>query len=491
MTTRRTSSARGSKTVITVVAALALAGPIISALLIAAALIDPARWSLLLLIQLIFAIGAVGFLSWWLKTQVFDPLRQLADDSTIIALSNSEHQPGALSPDSIKPINDAVLQLSQELSRARLEMSKAMTLSANEAANLNARLEAIVRDLADGLIICNLAHKVVLMNEAAHLLLGDDLRIGLGRNLGGALDEHQLHLALAELQRRRTEQDGLQSVIEFSCPRANATGAPLHARMSLVLAADQECEGYVLILDAHRAPANEDPMRVHERAVIAPRPEFYDFGLFSTTLESPLLDRALDALPITVFDLETTGLKPSQGDEIVQIAGIRVAQGRVIAAETFDRLVNPGRSIPMASTRIHGITNEMVANHPPIDLALKDFETFAMDSTLAAHNAAFDMKCLSMKAAQTATRFDHPVLDTLLLSMLLNPAQTDHSLDALCRRFSVKIEGRHTALGDAQATAEVLIKFLPLLQERGLSTLRDVIAACSRLYEMKSLQSHF
>ena len=75
--------------------------------------------------------------------------------------------------------------------------------------------------------------------------------------------------------------------------------------------------------------------------------------------------------------------------------------------------------------------------------------------------------------------------------MLLNPAQTDHSLDALCRRFSVTIEGRHTALGDAQATAEVLIKFLPLLQERGLSTLRDVIAACARLYEMRRLQSHF
>ncbi len=213
------------------------------------------------------------------------------------------------------------------------------------------------------------------------------------------------------------------------------------------------------------------------------RPEYYDFDLFQTTDQSSALDdRLLSELSYTVFDTETTGLNPSEGDEIIQIGAARCVNGKLLKQESFEQLVNPGRLIPAATVPIHGITQDMVRGKPLITEVLPAFYTFAQDTVLVAHNAAFDMKFLQLQEKNTGLVFSHPVLDTLLLSAVVHPNQESHRLEAIAERFNVTILGRHTALGDAMVTAEVWLRLIPLLQAMGITTLRQAREAAQKTY---------
>jgi DNA polymerase-3 subunit epsilon len=213
------------------------------------------------------------------------------------------------------------------------------------------------------------------------------------------------------------------------------------------------------------------------------RPEYYDFDLFQATDQSRALDdRLLSELSFTVFDTETTGLNPSEGDEIIQIGAARIVNSKLLRQESFEQLVNPGRLIPAATIPIHGITQDMVKGKPPITEVLPAFYTFAQDTVLVAHNAAFDMKFLQLQERHTGLVFDHPVLDTLLLSAVVHPNQESHRLEAIAERFNITVLGRHTALGDAIVTAEVWLRLLPLLQAMGITTLRQAREAAQKTY---------
>jgi DNA polymerase-3 subunit epsilon len=124
----------------------------------------------------------------------------------------------------------------------------------------------------------------------------------------------------------------------------------------------------------------------------------------------------------------------------------------------------------------------MVRGKPTIGTVLPAFHAFAGDTVLVAHNAAFDMRFLQMKEEQTGVRFDQPVLDTLLLSALVHPSQESHRLEAIAERFNVTIMGRHTAMGDAMVTAEVFLRLLPLLAEKGIHTLGQARDAAQKTY---------
>jgi len=216
------------------------------------------------------------------------------------------------------------------------------------------------------------------------------------------------------------------------------------------------------------------------------RLELYDFDLFDLP-EASLAwqDRRLSDLAYTVFDTETTGFEAAEGDEIVSLGAVRLVNGRLLRHETFDRLVDPRRSVPARSVAVHGITADMLRGQPTLDVVLPLFSRFAEDTVLVGHNVGFDMGFLRLKEVQTGVSFTQPVLDTLLLDAALHPDHERHSLEALAARLGVAVVGRHTALGDAMVTGEVFVRLLPLLQERGFRTLGETLAAARATYQAR------
>ena len=222
------------------------------------------------------------------------------------------------------------------------------------------------------------------------------------------------------------------------------------------------------------------------------RPEFYDFDLLDQPTHAHELDgRPLKSLRYVVFDTETTGLRPSDGDQIIAIAGVPVVDGRVCAEQPFSRLVNPQRKIPRGSVRFHGITDAMVADEAPATVVLPAFRDFVGDAVLVAHNAAFDMKFLKLKEAAGGPVFGQVVLDTLLLSVFLETSSRNHTLEAVAKRMGVTVEGRHTALGDALITARIFVRMLDILEARGVRSLYQAMSASNKMIDVRRRQRAF
>jgi len=213
------------------------------------------------------------------------------------------------------------------------------------------------------------------------------------------------------------------------------------------------------------------------------RPEFYDFNLFDSKDTKPdLLDLNLKEIIYTVFDTETTGLNPDAGDEIISIGAVRIVNNRIVYQDIFEELVDPKRAIPIESYKIHGISYEMLKGKPDIENILPIFKNYTYDTVLLGHNIAFDMKMLKVKEKRTGIKFSNPVLDTLLLSAILHPIHERHDMENIANRLGVNILGRHTALGDAIATAEIFLKLLPILNSNGILTLKDALNASKKTY---------
>jgi DNA polymerase-3 subunit epsilon len=212
------------------------------------------------------------------------------------------------------------------------------------------------------------------------------------------------------------------------------------------------------------------------------RPEYYDFNLFNYQDAGVDLDRKLVTLTYTVFDTETTGLEPSNGDEIIQVGAVRIVNGRLLRQEIFDQLVDPRIPVRPEGIPIHGITDDMLRGQPTIDVVLPVFHEFCADTVLVAHNAAFDMRFLQLKEQSTGVRFQQPVLDTLLLSAVIHPNQESHRLESIAERLGINVIGRHTALGDAFVTGEVFVKIIGLLADQGIFTLRQALEAAEKTY---------
>ena len=173
----------------------------------------------------------------------------------------------------------------------------------------------------------------------------------------------------------------------------------------------------------------------------------------------------------------------------MSIAGVRIVNGRILTRETFERVVNPGRPIPEASIRFHGITDEMVRDKPPFAMVLPAFHRFAADAVLVAHNAAFDITFLNRAAG--ALSFDQPVVDTLLLSAHLYPSEADHSLDAIAARLGLDVVDRHSAVRDSLLTAAILLRLLDRCEELGITRLGQLITATDMAGRLRAHQHGF
>jgi DNA polymerase-3 subunit epsilon len=212
------------------------------------------------------------------------------------------------------------------------------------------------------------------------------------------------------------------------------------------------------------------------------RPEYYDFDLFHQPGQRPELDeRPLRDLVCTVFDTETTGLSPEM-DAIVSIGALRIVNGRMLRQEVFEQLVDPRRPIPEVAINVHGITDGMVRGQPGIEVVLPRFHKFAEETVLVGHNLAFDLRMFQVQEDVTQVVFANPVLDTLLLSAVIHPEESNHSLEGIALRLGVTAAGRHTALGDAIMTGEVFLRMIPLLEQQGIVTLRQARTAAERTY---------
>ncbi|MCE8009480.1 exonuclease domain-containing protein [Aestuariivita sp.] len=317
------------------------------------------------------------------------------------------------------------------------------------------RLTAILSDIPVAMIVVNPAHQIVLYDAQSAAVLAQVAHPRLNASLFDYFDRAALEAAYGKLVKSGREV------------RWVLTGADGAQSYETVLKPLGDAPGYMLVIE--EAQAQIDPH--------APRPLIYDFDLLNAETTPEIAARPLKEVCFVVFDSETTGLLPHK-DAVVQIGAVRVLNGRIIEGEVFDTLVDPGRPIPPASTQVHKVTDAMVAGAPEIPEAGRSFHSFCRDAVIVAHNAPFDMAFLHRDARAMGVTWDHPILDTVLVSAVLFGASETHTLDALAARLGVTIPEalRHTALGDARATAEVLCHMLPMLEARGLLTFGDVIA---------------
>lgn len=164
-----------------------------------------------------------------------------------------------------------------------------------------------------------------------------------------------------------------------------------------------------------------------------------------------------------VFDIETTGLNAAR-EEITEIGAVKITAGKI--TDRFSQLINPGREIPPKIIELTGITNEMVADMPDISEVLPRFLEFCEGCAVVAHNAGFDTGFIRQKSARLGLIFDNKVLDTLRLSRELFPENAKHTLDAVAKRLGVSLENHHRAVDDAEATAQIFLKFTEIINER-------------------------
>ncbi len=189
---------------------------------------------------------------------------------------------------------------------------------------------------------------------------------------------------------------------------------------------------------------------------------------------------AIDAL---VIDTETTGLDARHA-RIVQIAGVVVHGGNIAGEAALDTLVDPGIAIPPATTAVHGIADKDVAGQPRFAEVAAPLKQAIEGRLVVGYSLGYDLAVLKREHEAAGLAWQAPpALDVRPLARLVAPTLADHSLERLCDWLAITITGRHTARGDAIATAEVFLKLIPLLREKGIRTVAEATSAIAKLSE--------
>ena len=423
-----------------------------------------------------------------LLAEVFDRVRRPAANLQTVISVISEDGEMAQAPE----MTEAMLTEVHALSAAITELSQRY-----DEGRLDWRLQTEIRarDLLDGISAQFDAKGLNLTTEGPDLMLSCDgfelalLFRWLGMRLAEKGHAQSFNLRLAE-------EDGPGAILDLVWHGPVLHVGEFDTWLTEPIDSDIPDLTPRAVLDSHATEAWTEVLPDGESAVRLPIPKarratrrpapierevVYDFELLSKERNAGVLESRLEDLTYVVFDTETTGLTPSS-DEIVQIAAVRIVNGRRVRREVFDTLVDPQRPIPQSSTDVHGITEDMVKGAPTISEAGKRFHDFARGAVLVAHNAPFDMEFLRRHEKSMNVRFDHPVLDTVLLSAVVYGQLEQHSLDALTARLGITIpeEARHTAIGDTVATADAFLKLLPMLRARGHDTFGDVLGEVRR-----------
>ncbi|MSR22278.1 MAG: hypothetical protein EXR92_01845 [Gemmatimonadetes bacterium] len=204
-------------------------------------------------------------------------------------------------------------------------------------------------------------------------------------------------------------------------------------------------------------------------------------GVWTLDPEARLPGVPLSAVGWTVVDVETTGGAWDRGDRVIEVGVVHVDGG--VIGDAFETLVNPMRRIPLRIQEFTGITDPMVAGAPPFEGVAGALAERLEGRVFVAHNARFDWAFLREELlAATGDVPEVEQLCTVRLGRLLVPSLRRHGLDSLASHFGIPIVNRHRALGDAMATARLLLHLLRAAEERDI---RDLLGLREALFRRR------
>lgn len=172
-----------------------------------------------------------------------------------------------------------------------------------------------------------------------------------------------------------------------------------------------------------------------------------------------------------VFDLETTGFSPDK-NKIIEIGAVKVERGSI--TERFSTFVNPEVPIPFHIEELTSIRDDMVMDAPKIEEILPQFLEFCEGAIMVAHNAEFDMSFIRKNCERQQLAAEFTVIDTVALARMLLPHLNRFKLDTVAKALGISLDHHHRAVDDAACTAEIFVKFIQMLKDRGMQTLDEV-----------------
>ena len=172
-----------------------------------------------------------------------------------------------------------------------------------------------------------------------------------------------------------------------------------------------------------------------------------------------------------VFDLETTGFSPDK-NKVIEIGAVKVERGAI--TERFSTFVNPEVPIPFHIEELTSIRDDMVMDAPKIEEILPQFLEFCEGAIMVAHNAEFDMSFIRKNCERQQLTAEFTVIDTVALARMLLPHLNRFKLDTVAKALGISLDHHHRAVDDAACTAEIFVKFIQMLKDRGMQTLDEV-----------------
>ncbi|MBD1373919.1 3'-5' exonuclease [Hazenella sp. IB182357] len=197
---------------------------------------------------------------------------------------------------------------------------------------------------------------------------------------------------------------------------------------------------------------------------------------------APISTKLTD-MPFVVLDIETTGFRYGQGDEIISIGAMAMQKKCALhEQELFHSYVKPLQVIPQVITDLTGITEKDVAEAPGLEQAMKSLLAIVHGKTIVAYGAQHDMGFLQLATSKYwGIKIQNRVIDAYRVAKWLHPEWSEHTLDRALHHYDIPIRGRHTADGDTRMTAYLWQKWLGEMEKRKLDTLEDLYLALSRV----------
>ena len=172
-----------------------------------------------------------------------------------------------------------------------------------------------------------------------------------------------------------------------------------------------------------------------------------------------------------VFDIETTGFSPKH-NRIIEIGAVKVVEGKIV--DQFSEFVNPEVPIPYQIEKLTGINDKMVMQAPTIEEILPKFLAFCEGSVMVAHNADFDMSFIFNNAEKQGIHINPTILDTVALARVLMPQLGNYKLNNVAKHLEISLENHHRAVDDATCTGEIFVRFIEMLEEKGIHQLDEL-----------------